>query len=90
MPDASSKPLADLLTDGEFISRHIGIDADDEPRMLAAIGAKSRRALVEQLVPAAIARRSPMRLPAPPGEVEALAELRAIAQQNRVLKSFIG
>jgi glycine dehydrogenase len=90
MPDASPKPLADLLTGGEFISRHIGIDADDEPRLLAAIGAKSRRALVEQLVPAAIARRSPMRLPAPLGEVEALAELRAIAEQNRVLKSFIG
>jgi len=90
MPDASPTSLADLLTGGEFIPRHIGVDADDEPRMLAAIGAKSRRALVAQLVPETIARRSPMRLPAPLGEVEALAELRTIAQQNRVLKSFIG
>ena len=31
-----------------------------------------------------------MDLPAPVGEAQALAELRAIAQQNRVLKSFIG
>ena len=31
-----------------------------------------------------------MRLPAPLGEAEALAELRGIAAQNRVLKSFIG
>jgi len=31
-----------------------------------------------------------MRLPPPVGEVDALAELRAIAKQNRVLKSFIG
>jgi len=90
MPDASPKPLTELLTGGEFISRHIGIDADDEPRMLDAIGAASRRALVEQLVPTSIARRSPMRLPPPVGEVDALAELRAIAKQNRVLKSFIG
>jgi glycine dehydrogenase len=84
MPD-SPKPLADLLTGGEFIARHIGVDAAHEARMLDAIGAKSRRALVEQLVPDSIARRTPMRLPPPLGEVDALAELRAIAKQNRVL-----
>ena len=41
-------------------------------------------------MPASIARTAPMRLPAPIGEAEALAELKAIAGRNRVLKSFIG
>jgi len=84
------KPLAELESAGEFVPRHVGIDSDEEARMLSVIGAASRRALIDQLVPASIARPAPMRLPAPLGEAEALAELRGIAAQNRVLKSFIG
>ena len=84
------KPLAELESAGEFVPRHVGIDADEEAHMLSVIGAASRRALIDQLVPASIARPAPMRLPAPLGEAEALAELRGIAAQNRVLKSFIG
>ena len=41
-------------------------------------------------MPASIARAAAMRLPAALGEAQALAELRGIAAQNRVLKSFIG
>ena len=41
-------------------------------------------------MPASIARAAAMRLPAVLGEAQALAELRGIAAQNRVLKSFIG
>jgi glycine dehydrogenase len=84
------KPLAELESAGEFVPRHVGIDAEGEAHMLAVIGAASRRSLIEQLVPASIARPAPMRLPAALGEAEALAELRGIAAQNRVLKSFIG
>jgi glycine dehydrogenase len=84
------KPLAELETAGEFAARHIGIDAAAEAHMLSVIGAASRRALIEQIVPASIARPAPMRLPAPLGEAEALVELKGIAGKNRVLKSFIG
>ena len=84
------KPLAELETAGEFAARHIGIDRAAEAHMLSVIGAASRRALIEQIVPASIARRAPMRLPAPLGEAAALAELKGIADKNRVLKSFIG
>jgi len=58
--------------------------------MLSVIGAASRRALIEAIVPAAIRRAASMQLPAPATEAAALAELRSIAAQNRVLKSFIG
>ena len=84
------KPLAELEPAGEFAARHIGIDAAAEVHMLSVIGAASRSALIEQIVPASIARKAPMRLPAALGEADALAELKAIAGRNRVLKSFIG
>lgn len=84
------KPLADLENPAEFTARHIGIEPDEETRMLSVIGAASRRALIDAIVPRSIARPQPMQLPAPLTEAQALAELRGIAQRNRVLKSFIG
>ncbi|MBQ0945097.1 aminomethyl-transferring glycine dehydrogenase [Ideonella sp. 4Y16] len=83
-------PLAALETDREFAPRHIGPGAADEPLMLAAIGAASREALMRTIVPESIRRPAPMDLPAPVGEAQALAELRAIAARNQVFKSFIG
>src|SRR6218665_2196005 len=70
--------------------RHIGIDADDQARMLSVIGETSRRALIDSIVPRSIARRQAMELPLPVSEAAALAELRALAARNQVLRSFIG
>ena len=84
------KPLDELENDAEFAARHIGPYADDEQHMLSVIGAASRRALIEAIVPRSIARAQPMQLPAPLSEAQALAELKALASKNRVLKSFIG
>jgi glycine dehydrogenase len=84
------RPLADLEPAHEFEARHIGPDEADEQHMLSVIGAASRRALIEAVVPRAIARSDAMQLPAPVSEAQALAELQAIAGRNRVLKSFIG
>ncbi len=84
------KPLGELENATEFVARHIGPYEDDERHMLSVIGAASRRALIEAVVPRSIARAQPMQLPAPVGEAAALAELKAIAAKNRVLKSFIG
>lgn len=83
-------PLRELEDPTEFAARHIGIDADAERHMLSAIGAASRRALIEAIVPASIRRGTPMDLPAPVGEAAALAELKSIAAQNKVFRSFIG
>ena len=88
MPTA--KPLDELENHSEFIARHIGISAADEQHMLGVIGAASRRALIEAIVPRSIARRHSMHLPAPITEAAALAELKAMASQNQLLKSFIG
>jgi glycine dehydrogenase len=83
-------PLADLENATEFHARHIGPTAADEAHMLSVIGAASRRALIDAIVPRDIALGHAMDLPAPLTEAQALAELRDIADQNRVLKSFIG
>ncbi len=84
------KPLGELENASEFVARHIGITDADEAHMLSVIGEASRRALIDSIVPRSIARRQGMKLPAPVTEAAALGELKAIAQQNKVLKSFIG
>ena len=82
--------LIELEDAAEFSARHIGPDAADEQRMLDAIGVRSRAALIDAVVPPSIVRKQPMRLPAAATEAQALAELKAVAGKNRVLKSFIG
>ncbi|MDY0747461.1 aminomethyl-transferring glycine dehydrogenase [Paucibacter sp. R3-3] len=84
------KPLGELENAAEFHARHIGPDAADEAGMLSVIGQASRRALIEAIVPASIKRSVGMTLPAACTEAEALAELRAVAAGNKVLKSWIG
>ncbi len=86
----SSLPLSALENATEFLPRHIGIGAADEAHMLSVIGEASRRALIESIVPRSIARSRGMDLPAPLTEAAALAELKAIAGKNQLLKSFIG
>jgi glycine dehydrogenase len=84
------QPLPDLENEAEFTARHIGPSDADEAHMLSVIGAASRRVLIDAVVPRSIARSRAMALPAPATEAQALAELKAIATKNRVLKSFIG
>ncbi|AQR64301.1 glycine dehydrogenase (aminomethyl-transferring) [Aquaspirillum sp. LM1] len=73
-----------------FIERHIGPSHADIDAMLATIGAQSLDHLVAQTVPASILLEQDIPLPAPRAEHEALAELKALAQQNRLSKTFIG
>ncbi|HEY9238221.1 MAG TPA: aminomethyl-transferring glycine dehydrogenase, partial [Burkholderiaceae bacterium] len=87
---SATQPLHALENASEFVARHIGIEADDERHMLSVIGAASRRALIDAIVPRGIARAAPMALPEPLTEAQALAELKTIAARNRLLKSFIG
>jgi glycine dehydrogenase len=58
--------------------------------MLASLGYDSLDALIADAVPAAIRLNHPLKLAEGLSEVEALAQLKAIASQNRVNRSFIG
>ncbi len=88
MPTTST--LTQLENAREFQARHIGIDAADEALMLQTIGEKSLKDLITSIVPRSIARTSKMDIPAAITEAAALAELKALAGKNKVLKSFIG
>ena len=82
--------LTELENHDGFIERHIGPSNADIDAMLATIGAQSLDHLVAQTVPASILLEQDIPLPAPRAEHEALAELKALAQQNRLSKTFIG
>ncbi|OIP14708.1 MAG: glycine dehydrogenase (aminomethyl-transferring) [Comamonadaceae bacterium CG2_30_59_20] len=90
MTQTAHSPLGELENASEFTARHIGIDAADEALMLKTVAAASRAALIDEIVPASIARSQPMAIPASITEAAALAELKAMASKNKVLKSYIG
>ncbi len=58
--------------------------------MLAAVGYPSLDELTTAALPAGIAARRPLSLPAPLSEEQALARLRQLASRNQVLTSMIG
>jgi len=73
-----------------FLWRHIGPDAEQIRQMLHALGLSSLRELVDKAVPAAIRSSRPLGLGSPCSEQQVLAELRAMAAQNQVWRSFLG
>ena len=82
--------LRDLLAPTDtFARRHTGDHAPDTAAMLALLGHASVDALVDAAVPPHI-RRGAMTLPSALGESAALAELRALATENKVFRTAIG
>lgn len=75
-----------------FADRHIGTDTAAQKQMLAALGCPSVDALVDKAIPAGIRVPADAATTLPPAasEVEALAELRALAERNRVARPMIG
>ena len=69
----------------EFSHRHIGPSDAEAATMLAAVGAASLDALVDQTVPAAIRQKEPLGFGPGMTETEVLARLRAVASRNKVL-----
>ena len=73
-----------------FQERHIGLTKTDINKMLDEIGASSFDELINQVVPDGIQNEDPLALPEAVSEREALAQLKAIGDQNTVLRSMIG
>ncbi len=81
---------ADLFPYDSFARRHIGPDARSRDEMLEALGYESMEKFIGEVVPENILLETPLDLPGPLTEVEALAELRKIAAKNQVWKSYLG
>lgn len=84
------RTLADLQNSAEFIARHIGPSPEDQQQMLSQLGCSNLQELTAQVVPKAIAMAESLDIVDGCTEAQALAELRVMANQNKVFKSFIG
>ena len=73
-----------------FARRHVGPGEAEILAMLRALGYGSLDDLIDAAVPENIRVRRELHLPAAASEHEVLAELRRIASQNRVFRSFLG
>jgi glycine dehydrogenase len=73
-----------------FVRRHIGPNTVEAAEMLAHLGFKNLDGLIDAAVPQKIRAAKKLNLPAARGEFQALAELRRIAGENKVFRSFIG
>jgi glycine dehydrogenase len=74
----------------QFVRRHIGPDAAETSEMLSLLGYKNLDDLVDAAVPQKIRLGKKLNLPAARSEFDALAEIRRIAGENKVFRSFIG
>jgi glycine dehydrogenase len=72
-----------------FAGRHIGPNPADRSEMLTLLGCGSIEELIEKIVPKSI-QSSPLRMGEGKTEQAALAEIRHLAAQNRLFRSFIG
>jgi glycine dehydrogenase len=73
-----------------FVHRHIGPNVGEAKEMLALFVYKNVGELADAAVPKKIRLEKKLNLPAAQSEVEALAELKKIAGENKVFRSFIG
>lgn len=87
--------LKELEQRDSFIGRHIASnganpDNSEENAMLALVGASSLEDLTQQIVPKDILREPFLEIADAKSEFEALNYLKALAQKNKVFKSYIG
>ncbi len=74
----------------EFLSRHLGPREHEIPEMLNAVGVSSIDELIDQTIPETIRSKQQIQMDPAVTEYEILNELREIAKNNIVLKSFLG
>lgn len=73
-----------------FARRHLGPSPAEMREMLSALGLDSTQQLLEQTVPDSIREQPWLSMVDGRGEQELLAELRQIAEKNKLFKSYIG
>ena len=87
---SNSPSLTQLEQKDSFIRRHIGPGKNEIQAMLNEIGAESLDDLIAQTVPANILLDKPLTTGEGATEVQALAQLKAVANKNKINRSYIG
>src|SRR5213593_2651155 len=80
----------EIIDVDSFVRRHIGPNEEEVRAMLRKLSFENLDALIEAAIPKNIRLDRLLDLPEAKSEIEALAELRAIAKKNKVVRSFIG
>ena len=73
-----------------FAKRHLGPNPVEIQQMLELLGVSSLETLMDQTIPSTIRLNYSLKLPEAQTEYAALNQLKAIASQNQVYRSFIG
>jgi glycine dehydrogenase len=79
-----------LSSSDRFADRHIGPNQGETQEMLSLLGYQTLDDLIDVAVPPSIRVQKRLNLPPARTEFEALADLRKIASENKVFRSFIG
>lgn len=87
---SDSLSLAQLEQTQDFIRRHIGPSESQTQAMLKDIGAESVDALIDDIVPSDIRLADLPNIQESKTEVQALADLKAVASLNKVNDTYIG
>ncbi|MEI6893812.1 MAG: aminomethyl-transferring glycine dehydrogenase [Colwellia sp.] len=82
--------LTQLEQTQDFIRRHIGPSEAQTQAMLADLGVESVDALIDEIVPSDIRLTGLPNIEESKTEVQALAELKAVASLNKINDSYIG
>lgn len=90
--DSTSAPRTGFGPSG-FPERHIGPSSEEMQQMLALLGKKSLKDLIDAVVPATVRSSQPLllsRFPQALTEYEALERIKAVAAKNVIARSYIG
>ena len=79
-----------MSINNEFLPRHLGPSTDEQLAMAKTLGYSSVDAMIDDVVPASIRQPQALQLNDPLTEVQAMAQMKRIADKNQVLRSFIG
>lgn len=80
----------DLFNQNAFVERHLGNKQDDEAKLLKTVGFDDLDSFIDAVVPKAVRLNKNLDLPKAMSEHNALAKLRAMADNITVAKSYIG
>ncbi len=74
----------------KFVDRHIGSNSNELADMLSELGFNNKDELLDKVIPESIRLRKQLNIEKGISEVELLAELKSIAEKNKVFKNYIG
>ncbi|MCR9063613.1 MAG: aminomethyl-transferring glycine dehydrogenase [Cytophagales bacterium] len=82
--------ILDLTAREKFEDRHHGKREENLRAMLQTVNVNNLEELIDQTVPSGIRLKRDLNLPAALSEVEFLDQMKQLADQNQIFKSFIG